>query len=97
MDGISTQIGGAAILISMLSTAYMAHYNAPKFYWELSNRNASKYQAVVYQSFTIAILIMIIIACSGYNTFGMASQSLILNNYSMNDVYMSLSRWAVVL
>ena len=29
------RIPNAAILVSMLSTAFMAHYNAPKFYWEL--------------------------------------------------------------
>jgi amino acid permease len=80
----------------MLSTAYMAHYNAPKFYWELQNRNAKQYTMVVYTSFGIAILLMMMIASTGYSTFGTACQSLILNNYSSLDRYMSFSRWAVV-
>ena len=88
--------GNAAILISMLSTAYMAHYNAPKFYWELSNRTSEKYTKVVYQSFIGAIIIMIVISSMGFLTFGSNSQSLILNNYSTQDQLMSLSRWAVV-
>ena len=81
----------------MLSTAYMAHYNAPKFYWELKNRTAETYTKVVYQSFIGAILIMIVISSMGFLTFGINSQSLILNNYSTLDPFMSLSRWAVVL
>jgi amino acid permease len=89
--------GNAAILISMLSTAYMAHYNAPKFYWELSHRTSEKYTSVVYQSFMGAILLMVIISSMGFLTFGTNSQSLILNNYSTQDHLMSLSRWAVVL
>lgn len=93
----SQSSGNAAILISMLSTAYMAHYNAPKFYWELSNRTSEKYTTVVYQSFIGAIAIMIVICSMGFLTFGTNSQSLILNNYSTRDPLMSLSRWAVVL
>ena len=81
----------------MLSTAYMAHYNAPKFYWELANRTSEKYSMVVYQSFIGAIIIMIVISAMGFLTFGTNSQSLILNNYSHLDQLMSLSRWAVVI
>jgi Transmembrane amino acid transporter protein len=97
ITGGSSGGGNAAILISMLSTAYMAHYNAPKFYWELQNRSAATYSAVVYQSFMGAILLMIVIAAMGYMTFGTHCQSLILNNYSNTDLFMSLSRWAVVI
>jgi Transmembrane amino acid transporter protein len=115
---MTTTIGSssknAAILISMLSTAYMAHYNAPKFYWELhtssSNNTAVKndgatisssttniYRNVVFQSYSIAIGLMIIIASMGYLTFGNHCQSVILNNYSSKDTFMSLSRWAIVI
>ncbi len=31
------------ILISMLSTAYMAHFNAPKFYIELENNTIERF------------------------------------------------------
>jgi amino acid permease len=74
----------------------MAHYNAPTFYWQLKDRNADKYRAVVFHSFGWAVALMILIAGTGYWTFGSASQSLILNNYSPQDRFMSLSRWAVV-
>lgn len=86
----------AAILISMLSTAYMAHYNAPKFYWEL--RNKAAYNSVVIKSFGWAMVLMSVMATAGYLTFGAASQSLILNNYSGSaDTLIALSRMAVTL
>ncbi|KAL3925065.1 MAG: hypothetical protein SGARI_005915 [Bacillariaceae sp.] len=72
------------ILISMLSTAYMAHYNASKFYWELENNTLKRYQAVVVASF-------------GFATFGTNCAGLVLQNYSTNDPLMSLSRVAVAL
>lgn len=81
----------------MLSTAYMAHYNAPKFYWDLKDRNEKRYNAVVWKSFAGAMALMIVITTAGFATFGGASQSLILNNYAASDALMSLSRAAVTL
>jgi amino acid permease len=85
----------AAILISMLSTAYMAHYNAPKFYWDLQERR--DYRKVVYRSFGTSMVLMSLIGVAGFLTFGGASQSLILNNYAATDALMSWSRLAVTL
>jgi amino acid permease len=85
----------SAILVSMLSTAYMAHYNAPKFYWELRNHSVERYNTVVRYSFTGAIFLMAVTAATGFLTFGGACNSLILNNYAASDSLMSLSRFAV--
>jgi amino acid permease len=85
----------SAILVSMLSTAYMAHYNAPKFYWELKNTSVERYNKVVTLSFTGAVLIMAVTAATGFLTFGGHCNSLILNNYAGTDSLMSLSRFAV--
>lgn len=85
------------ILISMLSTSYMAHFNAPKFYIELKNNTIKRFNLVVTSSFAISIGIFCIVATLGFLTFGSVSNGLILNNYSNKDTIMSLSRVAVAL
>ena len=91
--------GKTAIFISMLSTAYMAHYNAPKFYWELrDNHTLSRFQCVVTWSFVGAVGLMLAVMAGGFGTFGAASSSMILNNYAVErDGLMSLARVAVTL
>mmetsp|Transcript_26348 Transcript_26348/g.47528 ORF Transcript_26348/g.47528 Transcript_26348/m.47528 type:complete len:481 (-) Transcript_26348:192-1634(-) len=85
------------ILISMLSTAYMAHFNAPKFFIELKDNTIKRYNTVVGTSFGIAILLFALVGSLGFLTFGSASSGLILNNYSGKDVLMSFSRIAVAI
>lgn len=85
------------ILICMLSTAYMAHFNAPKFYVELKNNTIKRYNTVVMSSFGISIAIFVGIAAFGFLTFGSTSDGLILNNYSNKDSLMSFSRIAVAI
>jgi len=85
----------AFVLISMLSTAYMAHYNAPKFYESL--RDAPKFRTLVQWGFGGSILLMALVTAAGYLTFGAASQGLILNNYNTHDKLMTASRFAVTL
>lgn len=83
------------ILVSMLSTAYMAHFNAPKFYTELKDNTIARFNTVVSSSFGIAIALFASMASLGFLTFGSASNGLILNNYANADGLMSLSRIAV--
>jgi len=85
----------AFILIGMLSTAFMAHFNAPKFYVELKNNTIERYNKVVGLSFAISIALFSAITALGYLTFGGASAGLILNNYANADSLMSFSRIAV--
>ncbi|KAG7367195.1 transmembrane amino acid transporter [Nitzschia inconspicua] len=85
----------AAILVGMLSTAYMAHFNAPKFYTELKKRTLPNYYKVVSTSFAASITIFALMAAIGFLTFGTNSSGLILNNYSTKDGLMSISRVAV--
>jgi amino acid permease len=83
------------ILLCMLSTAYMAHFNAPKFYQELYNNTLPRFHTVVASSFGISILMIAYITSIGFLTFGNAASGLVLNNYSPHDVWMSASRVAV--
>mmetsp|Transcript_28081 Transcript_28081/g.51339 ORF Transcript_28081/g.51339 Transcript_28081/m.51339 type:complete len:482 (+) Transcript_28081:108-1553(+) len=85
----------AFILICMLGTAFMAHFNAPAFYLELENNTLARWNTVVATSFTISILFFIGIAVMGFATFGGASNGFILNNYSTKDTLMGISRAAV--
>jgi len=85
------------ILICMLSTAYMAHFNAPKFFIELKDNTIKRYNTVVGTSFGISIFLFALIGALGFLTFGSASSGLILNNYAATDGLMSLSRFAVTI
>jgi amino acid permease len=85
------------ILLGMLSTAYMAHFNAPKFYIELKNNTIPRFMKVVTASFGISIGLFTMISTIGFLTFGSNASGLILNNYSTKDVLMSLSRIAVAI
>jgi len=84
-----------SILVGMLSTAYMAHFNAPKFYTELKNNTIPRYLSVVNTSFAASISIFAAMASLGFLTFGASSSGLILNNYSPRDSLMGLSKIAV--
>ena len=86
------------ILVSMLSTAYIAHFNAPKFYKELKGANTQPkrfHLAVVATSFATSVLFYCVVSSLGYLTFGSSTAGMILSNYSTKDVLVSLSRFAV--
>lgn len=85
------------ILICMLSTAYMSHFNAPKFYNELKDNTIKRFNTLVGSSFAISIATFIIISAFGFLTFGSSSSGLILNNYSHKDSLIGLSRIAVAI
>ena len=86
-----------AILISMLSTSFMAHYNAPKLYWELQQTSPQRFRKVIIGGFGSAILLMSTIALSGFLTFGAASSGMILNNYAPTDGLASIAKAAVTI
>ena len=83
------------ILTCMLSNAYIAHFNAPKYLAELKNNTMGRFNQVIGWSFGAAVTLYSIITAVGFLTFGAASNGLILNNYSTQDALMSLARIAV--
>jgi amino acid permease len=87
----------ALILTCMLSNAYIAHFNAPKFLKELKNPTMSRFNQVIGWSFGTSIALYAIISALGFLTFGTAANGLILNNYSTADTLMSISRIAVAI
>lgn len=87
----------STILIGMLSTAYMAHFNAPSFYTSLKNNTIPRYLKVVSTSFAISIGLFASMAALGFLTFGQNCAGLILNNYSNKDSLMFIARFAVAI
>jgi amino acid permease len=85
------------ILVSILSTGYVAHYNAPKFYFELEDHTTGRFNIVVNGSFTIAALTYMCISSLGFLTFGENSAGFILDNYSYRDPMAAISRFGVAL
>lgn len=83
------------MLISLLSTAYVAHYNAPKFWTELKDPSLPRYKTVVSAAFGLAIVTYISMMWVGFLTFGGHSSGLILNNYSSNDQLATFARVAI--
>lgn len=90
------QIGpGTTILFNMFSTSYMAHTNAVKFYNELERRNVSRFTAMVAAAMGFATVLYGVVMVLGFETFGLNSQGLILNNYHVSqDLLATLGRVA---
>lgn len=83
------------IMICMLSTAFMAHFNAPKFYNELENNTLARFNTLVGTSFGISIAFFAAATALGFGTFGKSSAGFILSNYSSKDTLIGISRIAV--
>ena len=90
---------GMFVLLSMLSSAFLAHYNAPKQYEELAppktGSKLARFNIVVGAGFGFAALLMGAIMAGGYLTFGAASQGLILNNYATADPLALVARLGI--
>jgi amino acid permease len=83
------------VLLCTLATAFVAHYNAPRFHAELRDKSVPRFNRVVNISFAIAAALFAVVAVSGFMTFGSHSQPFILNNYSPYDPLAVASRLAI--
>lgn len=83
------------VLLSMLSTSYIAHFNAPKFFQELQNPTMARFNTVVGGAFGAAIAFFIFIMVIGYATFGGNTLGFVLNNYSSADNVATIARFAI--
>jgi sodium-coupled neutral amino acid transporter 11 len=83
------------VLLSMLSTSYIAHYNAPKFYTELKNNTLNRFNTLVGSAFGTSILFFIFVMVTGFLQFGGNTSGFILNNYSSKDSLATLARFAI--
>ena len=83
------------ILCSTLATAFVAHYNAPRFFSELQDNSVQRFNQVIGYSFLLSGVAFMAVATAGFLTFGASSQGFILNNYSPYDLLISSSRAAL--
>ena len=87
----------ALVLACTLTTAFNAHYNAPRFHAELQDATVAKFNKVTGNAYMASALSFVGIAVAGYLTFGTACDGFILNNYSPFDPLINVSRMALVI
>jgi amino acid permease len=85
------------LLVSILSTGYVAHYNAPKYFYELKDHTTGRFNVVVNWSFVLAAITYMTVSSLGFLTFGEASQGFILDNYAVSDPLATMARCGVAL
>jgi len=101
-DSWMPSMASLAIFCSLLSNAFLAHYNAPSYFRALSpdakadqSDGLRSYAQLSLLSFTAAGVIFMVIALVGYATFGAAAQPNILNNYASSDALAAVARLGV--
>jgi amino acid permease len=82
------------VLISTYGLAYVAHYNAPTFYRELTDTNSQRFTVVVSASYAILMVLYAVTMVAGYSTFGDHCHGNILLNYHPSDGLATLGRLA---
>ena len=91
---------GCLVYVSMLATAYIAHYNAPKFLAESgggTDAGVARFGKLVLWAFGISALSFFSIATFGFLTFGAAASGNVLTNYATTDALASWARGAIAL
>jgi sodium-coupled neutral amino acid transporter 11 len=82
------------VLGALLATAFTAHPNAAIFMRGL--KDPSQWGKVVHAAFGVAAVMYTATMLAGFRTFGMNSQSVLLNNYASADPMAILARLATV-
>lgn len=90
---------GVTVLLGILATAFLAHYNAPLFYEQLApdadGNKADRFRTVSVIGFGSAALVFCVVMVGGFLTFGSNCSGLILNNYAAVDRLAMLARAAI--
>lgn len=69
------------LLACTLATAFVAHYNAPRFHAELKDNTMERFTAVTGISYGFSSLLFVIVAITGFLTFGSSTHGNVLLNY----------------
>lgn len=89
------------VLVSILSTAFLAHYNSPLFFRQLDpgagGDRMRRFAVVSVVSFLITGCVFSTVMVGGFLTFGTSCSGLILNNYSASDALAFVARAAIAL
>ncbi|CAJ1362452.1 unnamed protein product, partial [Effrenium voratum] len=92
--GVSLQ---TMVLVGSMSTAFLAHYNAPKFYHQLRRRSPKTFLQAASGGFTSALVLFATCMVVGYLTFGKNCQGNILHNYAHGDTGATIARAAMLI
>ena len=68
--------------VPVMSVAFTAHYNGPRFYQELSERSLYRFRHVIAFGMTFSFASYLAVGVCGYLTFGDSTLGSILMNYS---------------
>lgn len=90
---------GFSVLLSILATAFLAHYNAPLFYEQLApgadGKKDTRFAIMSMLGFGGAAVIFATVMAGGFLTFGQSCLGLILNNYAASDGFAAFARVAI--
>ena len=93
---VAPSASSVAFFLSLASSAYLAHFNAPLMYAETRpDRHGSRlapFRAAAAIAFSAAAALFISIGGAGFATFGEAVQALVINNYAAADPLAAIAR-----
>lgn len=98
--------GKIFVLVSIMATAFLAHFIAPQFYNELSAGEGAdgkpatggkmgRFTQLTGGGFLMSGLLSAVVMYAGFSTFGGACDGYILNNYASTDQLAQLARFAI--
>jgi len=67
--------------LAMFSSAFMAHYNSPKFYADLQDTSPKRFAQLVGLAYGLAFVAFFIFGFCGFALFGFSAQGNVLKNY----------------
>jgi len=82
-------------LINYLAMGYLAHYNACKYYRELSNHTPTRMKTHSGFAMGLTSAFYIVMMTAGFQTFGMSSHDVILQNYVKQDTLANVAQIGV--
>ena len=82
---------------AVINVAFTAHYNAPRYYFELRDRTLRRYLVVTASALGASLLIYLTVAFCGYLAFGDATKGDVLENFSPSYALAVGARIALVL
>lgn len=74
--------------LALFGSAFMAHYNAPKFYSQLQEKSVPKFAALVCMAYGLALVVFVAFGMCGFALFGYDSEGNILKNYGFGPEVM---------
>jgi len=82
--------------IPITNVAFIAHYNAPRYYVELKDRSPSRYLIATGSAITVSLAVYLVVGVSGYVAFGSWTLGDVLENFAPSYTLAVAVRLALV-